>query len=128
MQRGFDAVPLPLLEAAAIDGASPWQQFWRIGLSVGLPGVLAALTMSFLDAWNALEQPITFLKTPSLWPLSLYLTDTTGDLALTMAAGLFALLPARGSRATRTQTVFPPAFGAAKRPPPRLSWAARRRP
>ena len=94
MQRGFDAVPLPLLEAAAIDGASPWQQFVRIGLPVGLPGVLAALTMSFLDAWNALEQPMTFLKTPSLWPLPLYLTDTTGDLALTMAASLFALLPA----------------------------------
>lgn len=60
MQRGFDAVPLPLLEAAAIDGATPWQQFARIGLPVGLPGILAALTMSFLDAWNALEQPMTF--------------------------------------------------------------------
>ena len=93
MQRGFDAVPLPLLEAA-IDGATPWQQFARIGLPVGLPGILAALTMSFLDAWNALEQPMTFLKTQSLWSLSLYLTDTTRDLALTMAASLFALLPA----------------------------------
>ena len=93
MQRGFDAVPQPLLEAAAIDGADPWQQFLRIGLPVGLPGVLAAMTMSFLDAWNALEQPMTFLKTPSLWPLSLYLTDASGDLALTMAASLFALLP-----------------------------------
>ena len=72
MQRGFDAVPLPLLEAAAIDGATPWQQFARIGLPVGLPGILAALTMSFLDAWNALEQPMTFLKTQSLWSLSLY--------------------------------------------------------
>ena len=85
---------LPLLEAAAIDGATPWQQFARIGLPVGLPGILAALTMSFLDAWNALEQPMTFLKTQSLWSLSLYLTDTTRDLALTMAASLFALLPA----------------------------------
>ena len=28
----------------------------------GLPGILAALTMSFLDAWNALEQPMTFFK------------------------------------------------------------------
>ena len=36
MQRGFDAVPLPLLEAAAIDGATPWQQFARIGLPVWL--------------------------------------------------------------------------------------------
>ena len=93
MQRGFDAVPLPLLEAAAIDGATPWQQFARIGLPVGLPGILAALTMSFLDAWNALEQPMTFLKTQSLWSLSLYLTDTTRDLALTMAASLLHCCP-----------------------------------
>lgn len=95
MQRGFEAVPQPLLEAAAIDGASPWQQFWRIGLPVGMPGVLSALTIGFLDAWNALEQPMIFLKTPSLWPLSLYLTNGVGeDLALTMAASLVMLIPA----------------------------------
>ena len=95
MQRGFDTVPLPLLEAAAIDGAGTWQQFWRIGLPVGTPGVLAAMTVSFLDAWNALEQPMVFLSTPLRWPLSLYLTNMTGqDLALTMAASLFMLLPA----------------------------------
>ena len=95
MQRGFDAVPKSLLEAAAIDGAGLWQQFFRIGLPMGLPGVLAAMTIGFLDAWNALEQPMTFLKTPSLWPLSLYLTNTNGsNLALTMAASLVMLLPA----------------------------------
>lgn len=95
MQRGFDAVPKSLLEAAAIDGAGLWKQFLRIGLPVGLPGVLAAMTIGFLDAWNALEQPMTFLKTPSLWPLSLYLTNTNGsNLALTMAASLVMLLPA----------------------------------
>lgn len=95
MQRGFDAVPMPLLEAAAIDGANPWQQFWRIGVPVGLPGILAALTIGFLDAWNALEQPMIFLKTPVNWPLSMYLTNITGnDLALTMASSLLMLLPA----------------------------------
>lgn len=95
MQRGFDAVPMPLLEAAAIDGANSWQQFWRIGVPVGLPGILAALTIGFLDAWNALEQPMIFLKTPVNWPLSMYLTNITGnDLALTMAASLLMLLPA----------------------------------
>lgn len=95
MQRGFDAVPMPLLEAAAIDGANSWQQFWRIGVPVGLPGILAALTIGFLDAWNALEQPMIFLKTPVNWPLSMYLTNITGnDLALTMASSLLMLLPA----------------------------------
>ena len=95
MQRGFDTVPKVLIEAADIDGATLWQQFLRIGLPVGVPGVLSALTIGFLDAWNALEQPMIFLKTPSLWPLSLYLTNANGnDLALTMAASLVMLLPA----------------------------------
>lgn len=95
MQRGFDSVPKELLDAAAIDGAGLWQQFWCIGLPVGAPGILAALTLGFLDAWNALEQPMTFLKTPSRWPLSLYLTNSAGsDLALVMGASLLMLLPA----------------------------------
>lgn len=94
MQRGFDAVPKELLEAAAIDGADLWQQFYRIGLPLGVPGILASSIIGFLDAWNALEQPMTFLKTASLWPLSLYLTNATGrNLALTMAASLVTLLP-----------------------------------
>lgn len=95
MQRGFDSLPKELLDAAAIDGAGLWQQFWCIGLPVGAPGILAALTLGFLDAWNALEQPMTFLKTPSRWPLSLYLTNSAGsDLALVMGASLLMLLPA----------------------------------
>lgn len=95
MQRGFDAVPRELLDAGAIDGAGLWQQFWRIGLPVGTPGVLAALTLGFLEDWNSLEQPMTFLKTPSRWPLSLYLTNSSGsDLALAMGASLLMLLPA----------------------------------
>lgn len=94
MERGFDGVPKPLLEAAEIDGAGDWQRFWRIGLPLGLPGVLAAMTIGFLDAWNALEQPMIFLQTPANWPLSLYLTNSTGDdLALVMAASLGMLLP-----------------------------------
>ena len=95
MERGFDAVPRPLLEAAAIDGAGHGQAFWHIGLPVGLPGILGALTLSFLEAWNAIEQPMTFLKDKALWPLSLYLANvTTDNLGVSMAASLLMLLPA----------------------------------
>ena len=53
------------------------------------------MTIGFLDAWNALEQPMTFLKTPSSGRSPLYLTNTNGsNLALTMAASLVMLLPA----------------------------------
>ena len=75
MARGFDAVPRALLEAAAIDGAGPFVTFWRIGLPLGVPGILSALVLAFLEGWNAIEQPMTFLKDPALWPLSLYLSS-----------------------------------------------------
>ena len=32
MARGFDAVPMVLLEAAALDGAGPFRTFWHVGL------------------------------------------------------------------------------------------------
>ncbi len=95
MTRGFDAVPRPLLEAAAIDGAGPVRTLWRIGLPLGIPGVLSALVLSFLEGWNAIEQPMTFLKNQAYWPLSLYLSDiTTQNLGVAMGASLVMLAPA----------------------------------
>ncbi len=95
MAKGFDAVPHSLLEAAALDGAGPLQTFVRVGLPLGIPGILSASVLGFIEAWNAIEQPMTFLKTPSLWPLSLYLPQISSSaLALAMAASLVMLAPA----------------------------------
>ncbi|MFV0412712.1 MAG: carbohydrate ABC transporter permease [Oscillospiraceae bacterium] len=95
MARGFDLVPGVLLESAALDGAGPLQSFFRIGLALGKPGILAAMVLSFLEAWNAIEQPLIFLKDQALWPLSLLLSDiATQNLGLAMGASLVMLLPA----------------------------------
>lgn len=95
MTRGFDAVPRPLLEAAAIDGAGPLRTFFRIGLPLGVPGILSALVLAFLEGWNAIEPPMTFLKNPARWPLALYLSSAdASDLAAAMAASLLMLTPA----------------------------------
>ncbi len=95
MAKSFDAVPISLLEAASLDGAGPFQTFVRVGLPLGVPGILSAVVLGFLEAWNAIEQPMTFLKTPSLWPLALYLPQiATSALALAMASSLVMLAPA----------------------------------
>lgn len=95
MTKGFDAVPHALLEAAALDGANHWQRFLHVGLPLGMPGIVSALVLGFFEAWSAVEQPMTFLQTRALWPLALYLPTVQADaLALSMAAGLAALLPA----------------------------------
>lgn len=95
MTKGFDAVPYSMLEAASIDGAGRLTTFLRIGLPLGVPGILSASVLGFLECWNAIEQPLTFLRDRSLWPLSLYLSKITTDkLGLAMAASLMMLLPA----------------------------------
>jgi len=95
MMRGFDAVPRALLEAASIDGAGPIRTFFTIGLPLGVPSILAALVLGFLDVWGAIEQPMTFLNDPATWPLSLFLPQIVAEeLGLAMVASLLMLLPA----------------------------------
>ena len=95
LTRFFAAIPEEILEAARLDGAGEWQIFRYIALPLGLPGLLSVGILSFLDAWNLIEQPMTFLKNRALWPLSLFLPETTlTDAGLGFAAALLMLIPA----------------------------------
>lgn len=95
LTRFFGAIPEEILEAARLDGAGEWQIFRYIALPLGLPGLLSVGILSFLDAWNLIEQPMTFLKNRVLWPLSLFLPETTlTDAGLGFAAALLMLIPA----------------------------------
>lgn len=96
MERFFESIPNSLLEAAYMDGAGELTVFFRVGIPMGFPGIMTALLLDFFEYWNALEQPLTFLKNKKLWPLSLYLPNVTADKAsLAFAAGMITvLLPA----------------------------------
>ena len=47
MQRGFEAIPREVREAAACCGLSPWQGLLRIELPLAWPGILTAMVLSF---------------------------------------------------------------------------------
>ena len=95
MIRFFTAIPSTITEAAALDGAGPLQIFWYFGLPLGAPGILSAVVLGFLEYWNALEQPLTFLKDKTLWPISLYLpTVTPENAAVSLVASVMMMLPA----------------------------------
>lgn len=94
MTKFFAGIPREMLEAARIDGASEWAVFFRIGLPLGLPGVFSAALLGFVEGWNAVEQPVTFLKTASLTPLSVFLPATTVENAgVSFVSAVIALLP-----------------------------------
>ena len=95
MIRFFAAIPSALTEAASLDGAGPWQIFLYLGLPLGAPGILSAVVLGFLEYWNGLEQPMTFLKDRTIWPLSLYLPTVTAENAgASLAASVIMLTPA----------------------------------
>lgn len=95
MIQFFESVPEELMEAAKLDGAGNWKTFCLVGLPIGYPGIISALVLSFLEYWNAMEQPMTFLKDKSRWPLSLYLPQISADkVAVSFSASIVMMLPA----------------------------------
>lgn len=94
MTKFFEAIPNSMLEAARIDGAGEFRIFLSIGLPLGVPGLLSAMVLGFLEAWGMIEQPMTFLRSQNLWPLSLYLPEITGDsLGWALSASALTLIP-----------------------------------
>lgn len=95
LYRFFSSVPQSFVEAAKLDGAGDFKAFCYVGLPLGMPGVLSCAVLGFLEYWNAIEQPLTFLQNQSLWPLSLFLSDIAAENAgVAFAASLIAMLPA----------------------------------
>lgn len=95
MYRFFCGIPESILEAARIDGAGEFRIFLQMGIPLGASGIISALVLSFLECWSMIEQPMTFLTTKSLWPLSLYLPQIDNNNAgISLCASLAALLPA----------------------------------
>ena len=95
LHRFFKAIPQEILEAARLDGAGELRIFCQIALPLGAPGILSVCILTFLDSWNMIEQPMTYLKTKSLWPLSLFLPEIgMADMGMGFAAALLMLIPA----------------------------------
>ena len=94
MTKFFEAVPSSMLEAARIDGAGELSIFLKIGLPLGVPGLLSAMVLGFIEAWGMIEQPMTFLRSQRLWPLTLYLPQITGEsMGLALSASAVTLVP-----------------------------------
>lgn len=94
MTRFFKAVPDELLEAARLDGAAEAYIFFHVGLPLGKQGIGAAVILSFIEYWNAIEAPMTFLQQHSKWPVSLYLPNITKENAgIALAASVIILIP-----------------------------------
>src|SRR5690606_3650167 len=58
MKQFFEQLPAELEEAAAIDGASTIQVFWRVMLPIAAPGLIALTILSTQGTWNEFLHPL----------------------------------------------------------------------
>lgn len=95
MVKFFKSIHSSLFEAASIDGAGEWRIFINIGIPIGRGGIISAMILSFLELWNAIEQPLNFIKTLSKWPLTLFIPSISPEKAgISLVASVIMLLPA----------------------------------
>jgi trehalose transport system permease protein len=58
---GIEAIPREIYEAAKIDGASRWGEFWAITLPLLRPSITIALIIRGIDAFRIFELPLVLV-------------------------------------------------------------------
>jgi multiple sugar transport system permease protein len=93
----FLGIPEEIGDAATVDGANPWDIYWRIYLPLSGPALTAYGVITALAAWNMYLWPLIVVQSPSLRPLTLVIAQFSGamnaELHILMACVAISLLP-----------------------------------
>jgi multiple sugar transport system permease protein len=98
LRQFFVTMPRELEDAARIDGAGPWQVFWRIIIPLSQPVLAALAIFAFRSAWNDFLWPLIAVNKPEMFPLpvalallrSAYSSESYGPI---MAGAALSALP-----------------------------------
>lgn len=90
----FRDIPDSLIDSARIDGAGELRIFLLIGIPLGKADIVSAIVLQFLECWSMIEQPMTFIKTQSLWPLALFLPEISSEkVGAAFVSSVITLIP-----------------------------------
>ena len=67
----FSRIPTSVLEAATLEGLSPYAVWHRVALPLARPAVVAVAALAFLYYWSTFMDPLTLVSSPDNWPLAL---------------------------------------------------------
>lgn len=87
-------IPVSLIEAAKLDGASELQIFRYIALPLCKSVIYSVIILVFIDYWNMVEQPLILLSDENLYPLSVFLSRiNSGEIGLAFAVATIYMIP-----------------------------------
>jgi trehalose/maltose transport system permease protein len=78
----FKQMPNALEEAAYVDGATPFQTFYKVLLPLSAPGLVTTGLLAFIGAWNEFLFAVSFTATPdkrTVNPAILYFSGASGS-------------------------------------------------
>lgn len=97
LKSNFDAVPIEIEQAAAMDGARLWGVVWHVTLPLARAGVATSVLFALLMAWDEFFYALILTSNVQAKTLTVAIADfasgRTTDYALVSAAGLLASLP-----------------------------------
>jgi multiple sugar transport system permease protein len=77
MTSFFKEIPREIEESALVDGASPFDAFWRVAMPLATPGLVATGIFCFIFSWSEFFFGITLTNTRAV-PLSVFLPGLFG--------------------------------------------------
>ena len=91
------SIPIDLLDAARVDGASEWRIYWKIALPQLGPALATLGMLTFMSNWNAYLWPLIVLTEQKKRTLPIilnwYSTQHSTQIHLTMAASILVIVP-----------------------------------
>jgi len=98
MRQYFRTIPMDLMEAARLDGASLFKVYWSVYLPLAKPALAALAIFSFMSSWNDLFAALIYLpsdldKTTLPVGLSLFQRLYRAQWAIMMAAVIISVAP-----------------------------------
>lgn len=79
LTQSFRSVPNEIIDAAKLDGCGALSVLGRILLPMNKSGLACVAILSFLDSWNMVEQPMTYLKDTGKYPISVSLATASSQ-------------------------------------------------
>jgi multiple sugar transport system permease protein len=90
-------IPIALIEAAKIDGASWWRIYYQICMPLCRPAISAVAILTFITSWNAFLWPLLVLTQTKSQTIPVGLSGLVGGAAIqyaeTMASAVLGILP-----------------------------------
>lgn len=98
MKGFYETIPKVLEEAAAIDGASPWQALVHIIIPMSFPGLASVFLINFVFNWNDFLTALVLLRSSNMKTATVGLFDFQSQLTgnnseLLAAASILIMIP-----------------------------------